>query len=78
MEDNYITLDNARQLTSTRGSGHRDRTGGSMNPFKPYDYCPCCCVWHVTNQCPEDGESAKQYAARMDRLAQEWENERSK
>ena len=39
---------------------------GKMN--LPMDYCPFCCVTHVTCECVLEGETEKQYWKRMQRL----------
>lgn len=31
------------------------------------DYCPHCCVVHVTCECPREDETEKQYWDRMER-----------
>lgn len=35
----------------------------------PTDYCPQCCVVHVTCECPYEDETRAEYWARMDRIA---------
>lgn len=37
----------------------------------PTDYCPHCCVEHVTCEHPREGESERAYWQRMERLAED-------
>lgn len=40
------------------------------------DYCPQCCVTHVTCECPYEGETEKQYWTRMARLQKSIDRDR--
>ena len=37
------------------------------------DYCPQCCVTHVTAICPREDETESQYWARIDKMRAEYE-----
>jgi len=38
--------------------------------YLPTDYCPHCCVVHVTCECPREDETEKQYWLRMEKYSE--------
>ena len=53
----------------------RNRNSHCHNPYATSDYCPNCDGWHPIYECPEDGETRKQYERRIRAAREQWDRD---